>query len=437
MSDMLMQARCRLMVREPWYGHIAMSLEWVPSQMTWIPEQHRTMGIRVVQGGIIQVLYYPPYTNSRTIKQLFGEIQHVIEHMIRLHMVRGGGREKETWNVATDMVVNGKQANPRIGYPDEGKRVLPHDNMIFCPNDVSDELTAEEYYKLLEKEGSGGAGGKGKGGGQQQQKGGGKNKDKDKNKQKQKGEGDQDQQGQDDGGGSQENPNSTSHGDTVDDHSTWGQSDCSEDEARQLVRDICNQASQKAVGRVPGHLKEALKALEKPTVRWRELLRRYMGTYVGSRRWTHSRRNRRYEQFGNPGISHHAAARVSVIVDTSGSVSTRMLQKFFAEIEAITHRARVHVLQWDHAFQGYGNYRRNDWKKFVIHGRGGTDMDAPVKWLEEQGLIGDVCIMLTDGIVSAWPKQKKFPAIFVIANENDNGAGVKAPDWGHTVRVTI
>jgi predicted metal-dependent peptidase len=133
------------------------------------------------------------------------------------------------------------------------------------------------------------------------------------------------------------------------------------------------------------------------------------------------------------GISHHAAATVCVIIDTSGSIGTKELQQFFAEIDAIASRAKVHVLQWDHAFQGYGVYRRGDWKRFKVHGRGGTDMAAPVKWLIDNRMVADVQVMLTDGY-TGWADKSivGFPFITVITTPEGTTDG---PKYGCCVRM--
>ena len=99
------------------------------------------------------------------------------------------------------------------------------------------------------------------------------------------------------------------------------------------------------------------------------------------------------------------------------------------EGEAIAHRADIFLLQWDADFQGYAKYRRNDWKKIEICGRGGTDMAAPVDWLEENRALSDCVIMLTDGYCN-WPEKRNFPMIFIISG-NDNSK----PDWGHTIMI--
>jgi predicted metal-dependent peptidase len=443
-SDKLMRARCRLMTREPWYGHIAMSMCWVPSQMPWLPEYRRTMGVRIVNGGEIQCLYYPKFVESLTVKELFAVIQHEIEHIVRVHCVRVGGREPEAWNIAADMCVNGTKAHPRIGYHESTSNeiIVPlKGNIIWIPEDWPHDGTSEQFYDMLEKrqkqqgkvcpncrrpQKGGGAGGKGKGKQQGQEQG--------------KGQGDGDQSQGDSGACpscGQSDDGSYSYGGVsgkaVDDHSVWNQSDVSQDEARQIVKDLVDQATSKCQGHAPGHLEDAIKDLAKPIVRWRELLRHYLGKHVGNRRKTFSRRDRRHDRFGMPGVSHHAAATCTVIADTSGSIGKRELEQFFGEIDSIASRAKVHVLQWDHAFQGYTDYRRGDWRKFKIHGRGGTDMAAPVQWLIDNKLIGDVTVMLTDGYCN-WHKPCEFPMITVITTPEGTTDG---PGWGHEVRMAV
>ena len=216
----------------------------------------------------------------------------------------------------------------------------------------------------------------------------------------------------------------------IGDHSIWKNSELSPDVIRQIIHDSTIQAIERSQGKVPGHLSELLKQLSQPVVSWRQVLRQYFGRHLGDRRKTYSRRDRRKDSFGLPGISRHAAARVSCIIDTSGSIGHEELEQFFAEIEAISYRARICILQWDHDFQGFTDrYRRGYWKKIEIKGRGGTDMVAPVEWLEKQGLVGDVCVMLTDGECS-YANKKSFPMVTCITTQNGS-----EPDWGKVIRM--
>jgi len=223
----------------------------------------------------------------------------------------------------------------------------------------------------------------------------------------------------------------------IDDHSIWNQSTVSEDEARQIVKDMVEQATNKCQGQAPGHLIEAIKRLGKAKVRWRERLRQYLGKHIGNRRLTYSRRNRRHDRFGVPGISHHAACKVHMVVDTSGSISSKELEHFFAEIDMVATKAKIHLLEWDHGFQNYKSYRRGDWKKWKISGRGGTDMAAPVDWLADN-VIGynDVVVCLTDGYCN-WPKKRHFPYIVCITSSKDRLRGYPLPTWGDHVFMDI
>ena len=135
-----------------------------------------------------------------------------------------------------------------------------------------------------------------------------------------------------------------------------------------------------------------------------------------------------------PDISLHAAAKVKVIIDTSGSVSDDELKQFFTEIESMSANVRTSVLQWDSQFQGYNRYRRGDWRRLKVNGRGGTDMAAPIKWLIDNRQIADAQIMLTDGCCNYLPKTEVlFPVITIVTQAESAGASI--PDYGHVIRM--
>ncbi len=441
-SEKLMHARCRLMTREPWYGHIAMNISWIPSQMSWFKDEiQKTMGVRIVNN-TVECVYYPPFVESLTIEELYAVIQHEIEHIVRCHCIRVGSRNPIAWNIAADMCVNGNKKSPRIGYKgtNNSEVIVPlAGNIFWIPDDWEQDGTTEQFYdKLLaaQPKTCGNCG---------RPINGGKNDD-DKNDDDCGGG-----QGEDGGSGNGEKAednnckcptcggsgNSTSFGgvsgNIIDDHSIWNQSDISPDEARQLIKDLVQEATEKNQGNAPGHLASAIEALSKPIVRWRELLRHYVGRHVGSHRITYSRRNRRHQRFGVPGVSHRAAGSVNIIIDTSGSIGKRELEQFFGEIESITSRMKVNILQWDAVFQGYSKYRRGDWRRFEVKGKGGTDMAAPYQWLADSRLVADVQIMLTDGY-TGWAESVSFPVITVITTGEDK---TQSPPYGHVVRMKL
>jgi predicted metal-dependent peptidase len=147
---------------------------------------------------------------------------------------------------------------------------------------------------------------------------------------------------------------------------------------------------------------------------------------------TWSRRNRRRDEFGIKGVSHHATSKLGVIIDTSGSICSDELKQFFAEIEAISYRAKTWILQWDAGFQDYAaKYRRGDWKNIQIKGRGGTDMAAAVQWVVDNKVQADAVVLLTDGY-TPWPEKTPFPMIFCVTDENQVE---NAPEWGTRCHV--
>jgi len=393
----LMAARCRLIAVQPFYGHFCMTMKWTESKMDFMPEGSRTMGVRVA-GGRVECIWCREFVDGRSLEELIACLQHEVEHLLRMHCVRAGDRNPFLWNIAVDMTVNGRADSPRIGYHDTSNVILPlgpdsKDKMVWIPADWPSNETAEHYYdkimqkndkfaqeifKLM----------------QEAEKNGGKVPDG-----------------------------------MVDNHAFWSKTEMTPDEIRQIVHDVAQQSVEKSKGNVPGHVAALLEKLADPIVGWRQLLRQYLGRHLGDRRSTYSRRCRRNDRFGTKGISHHAAARACVIVDTSGSISESELSQFFAEIEAIAYRVRVCMVEWDAQLQAFHpRYRRGDWKHIQIKGRGGTAMDDAVDWVEENGVAGDVCIMLTDGY-TGWPNKKPFPMINCITTDADG------PSWGHVVRL--
>ena len=396
-----------------------------------------TMGVRMVRGGQIECVYNSEFCDELDVQTLMAIVKHEIEHIVRLHITRlGQDRMPRQWNYACDAIVNGKDRHPHI---DD----LPKET-IRMPNDWPDEITTEEAYDKIVKnkmkvnvkcpmcggsgKSSGGKGdgdgdgdgdgkGDGKGGGKGGGKGDGKGDGNDPNCPMCGGEGNEG------GGGSLK-------GSFIDDHSIWKGSTVSKDEARQIVKDMVDQATTKAAGSMPGHLQDAIKRLEKPIHNWKHEFRQLIGRKAGGKRTTFARRSRRHNHFGIPGKSSHASIPLTVWVDTSGSMSRKDLEVVFTEIEAMSQRFKVRVGQFDHGVQDPPRkYHRGDWKKIKILGRGGTCFHAPISYMLENRDAGDVNIILTDGY-APFPEKPPFYIMWAIVNKEVD------PPWGHTVRIT-
>ncbi len=370
-SNRLEKARCLLLAHEPWYGHVAMNMTWIETTMV------KTMGVRVVHGGEVQCLYNPLFVKELTVPEICFVIQHEVEHVVRCHCLRNGLSDRLTFNVAADMVVNGSKSLPRIGITTDGarERHIPcRDELIWLPHCWSPNENTEYYYRRLVRM-----------------------------------RGD------------------LPDGFVLDDHSLWEQSDLSEEEFRIVARSLIVDANKKTRGSMPGHLRSVVEQLDQSQIPWPALLRRYLNQSLGQRRTSYSRRHRRRDEFGVPGTTRRRQAHVSVIVDVSGSVSHKELGRFFGEMEKICSSARTDVLLWDCEFRGFtANYRHGDWEKFTPDGGGGTDMAAPVEWLDQRKLVGDCVVILTDGHCN-WPVKQGFGFIAVISG------ATAGPAWGRTV----
>ena len=414
-SDLLMRARCKLLTLYQWYGTMASMFRWRASDR--VP----TIGVRVVDGGHIDCIYNPEFCDKLTVAEMMGVVQHEIEHIVRLHCVRVGARDPKKWNIATDMTINGKESRPNIDNLPKSEECKG----IYYPEDWTDGsinsvgMTGEEIYDRLTKtrirykNAAKGMKKKGAGGAQGQLPGGCRI----------------------DGDDIVQDPGDATEEITVnsgfDDHDVWSGSSVGEDEARQVVKDMVRQAGLKA-GNAPGHLVGAISALEEPVINWKYELRQFIGRAIGGRRRTWSRQNRRRPEFGVKGKSNHASVKLTIGVDTSGSVSDKLLRQFFTELEMISQKFKITLVQFDHGYQCHSQYHRGDWRTLEVKGRGGTSFIEFFKAIEEKGLVGKVNLVLTDG-EAPWGEEKDYPVMWVIMPHR--GKEHVTPPWGRAIFI--
>lgn len=411
-EDLVMKARCRMLVMMPWYGTMASLMEWTQN------DEIRTMGVRMKNGGRVECLWSSKFVNAiGEVEPLMAVIQHEIEHIVRMHVVRHGARDHDLSNVSSDMCVNGTEGHSHIdGLPmipvfDKDGKQLGEAPPFYFPDsekDLPTDSAYEEVYDWLDKK---------------RDKifievaGGESDLHSDSKKQAKKGQ-------------------KVIKGTTVDDHSVWEKSEIGEDEARQAVKDMVDQATKKA-GSAPGHLVEAIKGLQDPKVNWKYILKQFCGRQLGGKRKTFARRNRRVDMFGMPGKSNHSSVPLLIGVDVSGSVAgaPKMLEQFFSEIEQISHQFKITLALWDSKVQMPATrYHRGDWHKIKAYGGSGTNPIFFFEYLKENNLLHNVLIILTDGEFNAWPEPLQTPILWAIAT-NKPGS-IKAP-WGQTVEIEL
>lgn len=270
--------------------------------------------------------------------------------------------------------ISGEEALGRLLFVNDLKKQHPS---------VINEQNFEYYYEILKKE---------------------------QEKQKQ-----QQQQGQGKGQGQpgQGQPQPGSGGMTLDDHSAWHESDATEDQITEKVKEMVNKAveqtSAKDMGNVPGNIIKAIHDLNHVPKDWRQDIQRFVArTTEILIETTRKKRNRRYGVVF-PGYKIQPKLNIAIGLDTSGSVGDEELQQFHSEIVRL-HNMGIDLTIIECDTRVNQVYKFDPKKEFKVHGRGGTAF-APV-FKECEKLEIDGLIYMTDG--ECWGEQIPTPKFTVL-----------------------
>ena len=199
------------------------------------------------------------------------------------------------------------------------------------------------------------------------------------------------------GEGGQGNPS-----DSFDDHSGWDEVENTENEiAKERLKEAIKKAAEEASqvgswGSVPASCRKDILDRLKVHINWEKALRYFVKTSQrAEKRSTVRRINKRFPYI-HPGKKIKRHAKFAVSIDQSGSVDDEMLVKFFSALDKLAKLASFTVVPFDtevceeHVFE---------WKKGKRYKAervryGGTDFDAPTKWVNEREFDGH--IVLTD-----------------------------------------
>ena len=332
--------------------------------------------------------------------ELEAVLVHEIMHLVRLHLDRGQDSEFQLFNVAADMCINeeingssGKYQDRLIGLK-IGRRTmkLPKDvlSIDLARKDGYDkDLVAEPLYNWLID----------------------KREEYRKEQEKMQGAGsEEDESDENSSGGNGSQSEGEGNVTSIEDlfNATYGTNseshyvlENSDGLAEAAIKDVTDNAIARGIGNVTGTFVENLEDILKPSkINWKNLLRKYVMSHVyghGSLRehkW--SRRNRRGIPL--PG-TRKLSKRIVVGVDTSGSVDQNQLEQFFIEIEKMVKDTELlTVVQWDTEIKDvWKEYKKGDYRKIKIQGRGGTDVQCIFDWVIENKRKGDLLLNFTDG----------------------------------------
>ena len=292
-----------------------------------------------------------PGFNSRPLEQRLGILKHEMLHILYNHMRRKGDRDHQGFNIASDCAIN--QLIERNHLPAEGIFI---DQFPSETGKVPANLTAEQYYELIDKDY------------------------------------DPDQPG-------------SGSGQCIDDHSKWGESqgdgDLSEDIAKGMADRAVSQ-TQKSRGNVPAELSEWLSLLSrKREITWQQLLRHITGNKRVGIRKTILRPDRRLPNSEwIKGRTKDRRYDVAVISDTSGSVSDDALLALWGEVKNICEltQSNIHLVQVDTVAAKPEILTKNT-KVIKRKACGGTYLTPGIEALKKAKIPFDCLVVTTDGFL--------------------------------------
>lgn len=198
-------------------------------------------------------------------------------------------------------------------------------------------------------------------------------------------------------------------GQGFDDHDWEGADNLSDDEVKDLEKEIdvaIRQGSMIASkSGVTGN--RLLDELMQAKVDWREVLREFIQTTcTGNDYSTWKRPNRRYIGAGvylPSGISEKVDELV-IAIDTSGSIPDSDLAVFLSEVQAICTTVKpdkVRILYWGHEVVGDESYATHELDTLAQStrpkGGGGTDVECVVEYMQRHQIKPQATIIFTDG----------------------------------------
>lgn len=195
-------------------------------------------------------------------------------------------------------------------------------------------------------------------------------------------------------------------------------------------------AAAKAMGSLPKGIARTLNEIAKSRVDWREELRAFVVNASGfgdfAEDWTFRRTSRRW--LGGPLLPRVVKPPIGEIVigiDTSGSISTKELDLFAAQVRAIHEDVRpgaTHIVWCDAAVAGTQTFTADEPIELMPKGGGGTAFKPVFDWVDKNVARPMALVMLTDGYGPFDFRSPDYPVLWTMTTD------VVAP-WGRTIRL--
>ena len=425
----LSRARTQLLLNQPFFGTLCLRLKLEPGSLPTMATDGR------------RIVYNSDFVEELKPAELEGVLAHEVLHCALAHQCRRGQRDTELWNRAADLAINPILIANGLKLPG-GALIDPGFN----------NLSAEEIYARLARPNSGTSSsdssqaqpqsgpGAGTADGQQRNDAGGRDHDVSSGASSSSSPA-QSGQARDvasNAAKSHDTPRLGGFGEVMDatDENGAPASEAERNRQQHQWNMAAEQAmrSAKACGREPGNLDRALTESRESIQDWRSILRDFVAaTTPSDYRW--SPPNRRHVASGLylPSVARNGTGRIVVAVDTSGSIGSRELDQFAAEISAISDEAQpesIHVIFCDAAVQSVQEFGPSEPIYLGPKGGGGTDFRPAFEWVERNDLQPACLIYLTDLCCHSYPEQPHYPVLWVTDSR-------RIAPFGETIRISV
>jgi len=374
----IQRATTTLILDYPFFGSCALGLEFV---------ERKDIPTAATDGK--HIFWNRKFIDGLTREETVGLVVHEILHVVFKHMLRIEGRQPKRWNVAADYAIN------EIITKEMSEMKLPAGGLL---DSNFDGFSAEKNYNLLSDQ-----------------------SDKDAGKEPEPC----------DWGGVMSPTN--------EDGSAMSESDQDQMEASINQKIMMAGAAAKSIGKLPSSIDAMITEMQKPQVDFSTVLKRHFGGDQPDD-YTFRRPNRRIFQQVNvfaPSIGRVGCGHVTLVIDTSGSMSNTELEYCLSEINNLSiefNPELITVITFDTKVQTVREYTAGEEITDIqLGGRGGTDILHVFDYIAKNDIKTDVMIFLTDMGFSTFPPEPHYPFLWV----NTTGSSGDDVPFGDMVNIKI
>lgn len=368
--ERIRKQRINLVLDEPFFGSLLLNLKLVED--TSVP----TFSVNSVT-----LRFNSQFAESLTDAQLRGVLIHEVCHCALLHPFRRGPRDLRRFNLAADYALNNFLENYTQETAVHGRTAsyeLPEGVMI---DHRLDNYSAEQIYELL-PDSTGGNNGESK---------------------------------QDPNGQAHEPAPKQYAGEFED--APGNHAECIESEAQWKVALTQAVTVARSQGKLPQCLARLINEALHPSVPWQEVLRDFFRD-LAKDDYSWSRPNKRFLQYDIclPSLASPSLGEIVVALDTSGSVTQKLLAEFLAEAQGLLDFGRprkLHLLDCDAAIHSAHEFVPGDRIDVQLNGGGGTDFRPVFDHISEHGIDPCALVYLTDLYGTFPDTPPSYPTLWV------------------------